>query len=224
MVSDALPARFEDRADAGRQLARRLQHLRDSDPVVVALPRGGVPVGRQIADALDAPLEVFLVRKLGAPQQPELGVGALAEDGTMVVDRDTVAALGIGEERLAAVIAAEREEMQRRLLLYRGGRAAPELEGRTVIVVDDGVATGGTDAAALRAIARRRPAHLVLAVPVCVPPVAKRLAEDADEVVCLLEPAYLDGVGFWFHDFSQVSDDEVVRLLGGDGDGSGDGG
>lgn len=185
---------------------------------MLALPRGGVPVAREIADALNAPLKVFIVRKLGAPRQPELGIGALAEDGTMVLDTESVRALGVGGEQLASIKASEGAEIRRRAELYRGNRPLPELRDRTVIVVDDGVATGGTDMATLRAIRRRRPRRLVLAVPVCSPVVAQRLAEDADEVISLLAPRHLDGVGLWFRDFRQVSDAEVIELLRRDDD------
>jgi putative phosphoribosyl transferase len=204
---------FQDRADAGTQLAGRLTGLRDQDPVVVALPRGGVPVAREIAAALDAPLEVLAVRKLGAPGQPELGIGAIAEDGSGIVDQGTVRALGVSDQQLQSIIDRETAELRRRVALYRGDRPAIDLAGRTVIVVDDGVATGVTDTAALRAVRRLDPERVVLAVPVCAPESARALEQEADEVVALLIPPALDGVGRWYRDFSQVSDDEVLRLL-----------
>ena len=204
---------FSDRADAGAQLAQRLMPLRGRQPIVVALPRGGVPVAREIATALGAPLDVLAVRKLGAPSNPELGMGAVAEDGTGVIDQATVSALGVTEDELRSIIDRETAELRRRVALYRGERPAFDLAGRTVIVVDDGVATGVTDTAALRAVRRHQPEHVVLAVPVCAPEVADRLAEEADEIVTLLTPRSLDGVGRWYRDFSQVPDDEVLRLL-----------
>ena len=204
---------FRDRAEAGARLAERLAALRADDPVVVALPRGGVPVAHEIAAALEAPLEVLAVRKLGAPGRPELAMGAIAEDGTGVIDQATVRALGVGEAELQATIERETEELRRRVALYRGEREPFELRGRTVIVVDDGVATGATDKAALRAIRRRGPVRVVLAVPVCPQQSAGVLAAEADEIVTLMKPASLDGVGRWYEDFSQVSDEEVLRLL-----------
>jgi predicted phosphoribosyltransferase len=206
-------SRFADRRDAGRQLAERLAPLAAEDPVVVALPRGGVPVAREIATALDAPLEILAVRKLGAPHNPEYGIGAVAEDGTRVIDAEAVAVLGIDGGVLDSLIAAETEELRRRVAAYRGDRPPLDLEGRTVIVVDDGVATGVTDTAALRAVRRRRPGRTILAVPVCAPDSAARLREEADEVVCLTMPPLLYGVGQWYSDFSQVSDEEVVAAL-----------
>jgi predicted phosphoribosyltransferase len=206
-------SRFADRCAAGRRLAERLAPLASEDPVVVALPRGGVPVAREVATALGAPLEILAVRKLGAPHNPEYGIGAVAEDGTRVIDAAAVATLGIDAGTLDSLIARETEELRRRVAAYRGDRPPLDLEGRTVIVVDDGVATGVTDTAALRALRARRPARTVLAVPVCPPDSAARLSEEADEVICLAMPPLLYGVGQWYRDFSQVSDEEVVAAL-----------
>jgi predicted phosphoribosyltransferase len=206
--------RFSDRADAGRQLARQLLPLAYENPFVVALPRGGVPVAREVALALNAPLDFLAVRKLGAPHNPEYGIGALAEDGTRMIDPEAIAILGISNGVLGEITARETEELRRRVALYRDDRPPLDLSGHTVIVVDDGVATGLTDAAALRAIRRRGPRRLILAVPVCPPDTARRLEEEADEVVCLQAPPRFFGVGQWYEDFSQTSDDEVVSILG----------
>jgi putative phosphoribosyl transferase len=212
--SDPQPRRFRDRRDAGRRLGERLLPLAAEDPVVVGLPRGGVPVADGVAAALRAPLEILAVRKLGAPHNPEYGIGAIAEDGTRVFDPEALAVLGINGGVLDSIVARETVELRRRVAAYRGNRPAMDLEDRTVVVVDDGVATGVTDTAALRAVRRRGPRHLVLAVPVCAPDSAARLREEADEVVCLIEPPMLYGVGQWYRDFSQVSDDEVLASLG----------
>lgn len=205
--------RFADRRDAGRQLAERLRPLADESPVVLGLPRGGVPVAREVALALDAPLDFLAVRKLGAPHNPEYGIGAVAEGGTRVIDPEAIAVLGIDGGALDSIVARETDELHRRVSAYRSGRPPLEIAGRTVIVVDDGVATGVTDAAALRAARRRGPRRLVLAVPVCAPDSARRLREDADDVICLQAPPLFLGVGQWYRDFSQVSDDEVVAVL-----------
>jgi putative phosphoribosyl transferase len=204
---------FADRRDAGRQLAAELLPLAVEQPLVVGLPRGGVPVADEIAIALDAPLEVFAVRKLGAPRNPEYGIGAIAEDGTRVFDIEALAMLEIDDEALTAIVSRETEELRRRVAAYRGDRPSPPLDGRSVIVVDDGVATGVTDTAALRAIRRQRPRHLILAVPLSAPDSAARLREEADEVICLIEPPLLYGVGQWYSDFAQVSDAEVIATL-----------
>jgi putative phosphoribosyl transferase len=210
--SDGLP--FADRRDAGLQLAERLLALAEEHPVIVALPRGGVPVAREVAMALEAPLEILAVRKLGAPHNPEYGIGAVAEDGTRLIDSEAVAGLGISGGALDAIIARETAELRRRVAAYRDDRPPLDLQGRTVIVVDDGIATGVTDTAALRALRRRKPRRLVLAVPVCPPDSATRLRGEADDVVCLLIPPQLYGVGQWYRDFSQVSDRDVVSVLG----------
>jgi predicted phosphoribosyltransferase len=221
-VIDGSPSktRFADRRDAGRRLAERLLPLAGEDPVVVGLPRGGVPVAAEVAAALGAPLEILAVRKLGAPHNPEYGIGAIAEDGTHVFDPEALVGLGIDRGVLESIVARETAELRRRVAAYRGGRLPPALGGRTAIVVDDGVATGLTDTAALRAIRRHLPRRLVLAVPVCPPDSAARLREEADEVVCLLEPVLLYGVGQWYGDFSQVSDEEVMASLRGESDAS----
>ncbi len=211
---DLQPSRFRDRLDAGRRLAARLLPLAAERPVVVGLPRGGVPVAGEVAAALRAPLEILAVRKLGAPHNPEYGIGAIAEDGTRVFDAEALAVLGINGGVLDSIVARETAELRRRVTAYRGDRPAMELGDRTVVVVDDGVATGVTDTAALRAVRRRGPRRLVLAVPVCAPDSAARLRGEADEVVCLAEPPQLYGVGQWYRDFSQVSDQEVISALG----------
>lgn len=206
--------RFADRRDAGRRLAERLLPLAVESPVVVALPRGGVPVAREVAVALGAPLDILAVRKLGAPANPEYAIGAIAEDGTRVIDPGAVTAMGVGSEQIDRIVAREVAELRRRIAAYRDDRAPIELAGRTVIVIDDGVATGLTDMAALRAVRRRKPRRLILAVPVCAPESALRLRQHADQVVCLLSPPRLRGVGEWYRDFSQVSDEQVVAALG----------
>jgi putative phosphoribosyl transferase len=204
---------FADRCEAGARLAAELQALAEQKPVVVALPRGGVPVAAEIAAALDAPLEIFAVRKLGAPHNPEYGIGAIAEDGTRVFDQEALAVLGVNGGALEAIVARESAELHRRVAAYRGDRALLPLENRTVIVVDDGVATGVTDTAALRAIRRQRPQRLILAVPVCAADAVPCLQEEADEVIWLSAPRLLHGIGQWYEDFSQVSDREVIAAL-----------
>jgi putative phosphoribosyl transferase len=205
--------RFTDRRDAGRQLGERLLPFAYENPLVLALPRGGVPVAREVALALHAPLDFLAVRKLGAPHNPEYGIGAVAEGGTRVIDPEAIAILGIENGVLDSIAARETAELQRRAALYRDDRAPLSVAGHTAIVVDDGVATGVTDTAALRAVRRKRPRRLVLAVPVCPPDSARRLREEADEVLCLHTPSRFFGVGQWYEDFSQVSDEEVASIL-----------
>lgn len=205
--------RFQDRADAGRRLAERLSAYAREDPVVLALPRGGVPVGYEVARALSAPLEVVVARKIGAPFQPELGVGAVAEGGEPLIDEPRAQALGLAREDLDEAIAREREEVARRAEQYRGQRQRLSVEDRTGIVVDDGLATGVTAQAALLWLREQRPRRLVLAVPVCSEPTAERLRGIADEVVCLQAPPGFRAVGQAYDNFDQVVDQTVIDLL-----------
>jgi putative phosphoribosyl transferase len=205
--------RFANRREAGRILASRLGALAGERPVVVALPRGGVPVAAEIATTLQAPLEILAVRKLATERNPEFGIGALAEDGTCVVDHEAATVLELGNGELEEIVARETEELARRVDAYRGEREPLDLSDRTVIVVDDGVATGLTDTAALRAVRRRRPRRLILAVPVCAPDALERLLAEADEVICLRAPRLLRSVSQHYVDFAQVSDQEVLDAL-----------
>jgi putative phosphoribosyl transferase len=205
--------RFRDRTDAGRQLAQRLAEQHLVDPIVLALPRGGVPVGFEVAKVLGAPLEVFVARKVGAPDQPELGIGAISEGTGLVIDRAAVRMFGVSPERLDSLIDDERQELERRVWRYRGSRLIPNLEERDVIVVDDGLATGVTAEAALRALQAHRPGRLVLAVPVCAPDTAARLRSLADDVTFVMAPDDLRAVGRWYERFEQTTDDEVLDLL-----------
>ncbi|MFW5419147.1 phosphoribosyltransferase [Nocardiopsis sp. CNT-189] len=204
---------FADRAEAGRGLAERVRPFAVTDPVVLALPRGGVPVGAELARRLGVPLDVLLVRKIGLPGHSEYGVGAIAEDGHACLDHAALARHRIAPDALAPVVEEEREELRRRLRVYRGGRSGPVLTGRDVIVVDDGAATGGTARAALRMVRRRRPARLVLAVPVASPSALQALRAEADETVVLSAPENFQAVGEWYRDFEQLTDAEVTALL-----------
>jgi putative phosphoribosyl transferase len=204
---------FEDRRDAGRRLAGKLARFMDERPVVFALPRGGVPVGYEISRSLGAPLDVFVSRKLGAPDQPEFGIGAVAAGGVRVLNRDVVRRLGIPDNYIEQITARETAEVDRRLRYFRGQRPEPEVVGRTAILVDDGLATGVTARAAVEALRRRRPRRLVLAAPVCAAQTAEHFRTKVDELVCLESPTDLGAIGFWYRDFEQTSDEEVVELL-----------
>jgi predicted phosphoribosyltransferase/pimeloyl-ACP methyl ester carboxylesterase len=204
---------FRDRREAGRVLAGRLERMGLDDPVVVGLPRGGVPVAFEVARALGAPLDIGLVRKLGAPGHEELGVGAIGEDGTIVLDSDTIAAVGMTRAELDAVVAREAAELDRRRVLYRGDLAALDVAGRAVVIVDDGLATGVTAVAAARVMRERGAKRVTIAVPVCPPGSADRLAGQCDELVCVEQPRRFGGVGAWYRDFTQTADEEVVALL-----------
>ncbi|MFD6323758.1 phosphoribosyltransferase [Streptomyces sp. NPDC058442] len=208
---------FRDRREAGRELAERLRGMQGDgalpEAVVLALPRGGVPVAHEVAVALEAPLDVLVVRKIGAPFHREVGVGAMAGDEVPLFDPSTLRALGLSEADLDSVVQRERVELRRREQLYRQGRPAPELRGRTVIVVDDGLATGSTARAALRFVRRQAPARLVLAVPVGSPESVERMRAEADEVVCPHRPAGFMAVGEWYTDFDQLTDEDVLTAL-----------
>jgi putative phosphoribosyl transferase len=204
---------FDDRRHAGRLLGERLAPLAAEHPVVVGLPRGGVPVAAEVAAALHAPLDVILVRKLGVPGQPELAAGAIGEDGVEVHNERIVHLTGLRPDDLAPIAIRERAELDRRAAAYRAHAPMIPLAGRTVIVVDDGIATGATTRAAL-AVARAHGAdRVVLAVPVASPDTLAKLAHDADEIVALETPAQFSAVGEWYHDFGQTPDDEVIALL-----------
>ncbi|MCI0384570.1 phosphoribosyltransferase [Streptomyces sp. CNQ085] len=209
--------RFHDRTQAGRMLAEPLRDLRRSgeigDPLVLALPRGGVPVGEEVARALHAPLDVLVARKIGAPFNPEFGIGAVAGEGPPLFDEQSLRMLGLTAGDLAGHVERERAELRRREHLYRGGRPAPALRGRTVVVVDDGLATGVTARAALHAARVLEPKALVLAVPVSSVQAATAMERVADRLVCLETPASFQGVGQWYEDFHQVGDEEVIAAL-----------
>jgi putative phosphoribosyl transferase len=204
--------RFADRAAAGRELGRLLAEVGPRDPLVLGLPRGGVPVAAEVARTLGAPLDVFVARKIGAPGRPELGVGAIAEDGEPVFDTDMLGRLRLTPAGLADTVALERTELGRRVRRYRGERRL-ELAGRDVVLVDDGLATGGSARAALRALRERGVERLLLGVPVGPPSTLADLRAEADDVVAVLAPERLSSVGEWYDDFTQVSDEAVLALL-----------
>jgi putative phosphoribosyl transferase len=208
---------FDDRRHAGRVLAERLASsvVRPGDDVLVlALPRGGVPVAFEVAIRLRAPMDVFVVRKLGLPGREELAMGAVASGGTPMLDRRLLDSLRVSDDAVARVIDRERTELARREHVYRGGRGPLDLEGRTVLLVDDGLATGSTMRAAATAVRSRHPSRLIVAVPVGAPESCADLEDVADDVVCASEPQPFTAVGLWYRDFSQTTDDEVRELLG----------
>jgi putative phosphoribosyl transferase len=206
--------RFRNRAEAGRALARVLSHYAGRDDVVVlALPRGGVPVAYEVAKELGAPLDVFLVRKLGVPGHEELAMGAIASGGVLVLDEGVLRWLGISEQQIEKTLKRELDELRRREAAYRDGRPLPDLKRKTVILVDDGLATGASMQAAARAVRRHDPARIVVAVPVASRATCDQFREEVDEVVCAVTPAPFYAVGNWYDDFSQTSDEEVRELL-----------
>jgi len=206
---------FKNRKDAGRRLAARLLKYKDEQPIVLALPRGGVPVAYEVAMALNAPLDVVVVRKLGAPGQPELGIGAVVDGDhpQSVLNEEVLRFLDVSDDYLNREVALELQEVRRRQEIYRGGRSPERVEGRTAIVIDDGIATGGSVRAALRGVRSRAPKRVILAIPVAPPETVESLQPEADELVCLRMPVFFHAVGQFYEDFRQTTDEEVVELL-----------
>ena len=205
--------RFRNRSDAGQRLAGRLEYLRSKDAVILGLPRGGVPVAAEVARALGAPLDIILVRKLGVPAQPELGMGAIGESDARVINPDVVRYAQVSEAQLAEVERRERAELQRRAQRFRGGAARVPLAGRIAVIGDDGIATGSTARAACRVARAMGAARVLLAVPVAPPGADVGMRGDADEVICLEMPGRFLAIGEWYEDFAQTSDEEVIALL-----------
>jgi putative phosphoribosyl transferase len=209
-----MPLPFQDRREAGRLLASKLSGFKNrSDVLVLVLPRGGVPVGFEVAVALDAPLDVFLVRKLGVPGHEELAFGAIATGGVRVLNQDVVQSLRMSQDQIEAVATREQAELERRERTYRGGRPAPDPAGRTVILVDDGLATGATMLAAARALRQENPKAVVVGVPVASPQACDEFRPEVDEIVCAVTPEPFYAVGVWYQDFTQTTDEEVHQLL-----------
>jgi predicted phosphoribosyltransferase len=205
---------FRDRADAGRRLAASLvEYAGRDDVLVLALPRGGVPVAFEVAEVLGAPLDVFLVRKLGLPGHEELAMGAIASGGVRVLNPDVVDTVGIPESVIDRVAALELRELERRERAYRDDRPSPDVGGKTVILVDDGLATGSTMRAAAEALRRQRPSRIIVGVPVASPETCDAFREEVDHIVCATTPEPFYGVGYWYQDFSQCTDDDVRELL-----------
>jgi len=206
---------FQDRIEAGRLLAKRLKatYADRSDVLVLGLPRGGVPVAYEVAKVLHAPLDICIVRKLGVPGNKELAMGAIALGGIMVMNENLVKSLTICQKAIAKVVATEQQELERRDHLYRGTRPVPDLTHRTIIIIDDGIATGSTLKAALSTIKQQQPERIVVAVPVAPPQIRQELKREVDEVVCLLSPENFYAIGLWYNDFSPTTDAEVSNLL-----------
>jgi len=206
---------FKNRSEAGQKLARALSHYKDQYPVILALPRGGVPVTAEVDAVLDAPLDLILVRKIGVPFQPELAMGAVVDGGAPIIVRneDVIQSAGIDEAQFKAVCDGELAEIERRRQRYLGGRERVDVVGRTVVVIDDGIATGATMRAALRATRVRNPKKLVLAVPVAPSESIVAMREEAEEVICLEDHEFFGAIGFYYRDFRQVSDEEVIEML-----------
>ena len=205
---------FRDRPQAGQLLSRKLgAYANRADVIVLGLPRGGVPVAREVARSLHAPLDVFLVRKLGAPGQEELAMGAIATGGVRVLNQDVVESMGIPAHVIDSVAAEEMRELVRRERLYRRDRPAPDVAARTVIVVDDGLATGATMRAAVAALRQMKPSRIVVAVPIAAVPTRREFAAEVDEIVCLHTPEPFFSVGFWYDDFSQTTDEDIREML-----------
>jgi putative phosphoribosyl transferase len=203
-----------DRASAGKLLAQAVRESAGELDLVLALPRGGVAIGAEVAAALGLPLDVFLVRKVGAPEQPELALGALAESGHLELNQSVLDSLQVDQETLTAIVAAERLEIERRLAHYRQGRPRPSVRNARILIVDDGVATGATMLVALRALRAEQPARLVLGTPVCPPSTLRKLDSEVDQSVVLATPEPFRAVGAWYQDFHQMTDAEVLELLG----------
>ena len=206
---------FRNREDAGQQLAERLLHLRDSNPFIFGLPRGGVVVAAQVAEALGATLDVMVVRKLGAPGRPELALGAITvgDDPHLTLNQDLIDLISVSDEYLQMEMETQREEVKRRNDRFRKGRPAANVEGRTTIIVDDGIATGATVLAGIMGLKDRKPMRLILAVPVAAPDSLEKLSQYVDEVVCLYAPTNFMSVGVFYGDFHQTTDDQVMELL-----------
>jgi predicted phosphoribosyltransferase len=205
---------YRDRSEAGKELATKLSDYKDRDDVLVlALPRGGVPVAFEVAQALGAPLDVFLVRKLGVPGHEELAMGAIATGGVRVLNEEVVNYLRIPQRVIDAIAQTELKELKRRELEYRGNRPEPDVKGKTIILIDDGLATGSTIRAAAQALRQQQPARIVVAVPVSAPQTCDEYRIGVDEIICAATPDPFWGVGLWYHDFSQTTDEEVRELL-----------
>lgn len=204
---------YKDRYDAGQQLAEKLLKYKEENPIILALPRGGVVLGYEIAKKLNAPLDIIVARKIGAPLQPELGVGAIAPKGVRILNNELIRTLGISELQIEQIIEKETIEMNRRIELYRGELPQLDLDGKTVIIVDDGIATGISDKAAILSVKHFFPKKIILAVPICPPYAAEKFRQYVDEFLCLIQPSDFYAVGAYYENFEQTSDEEVIDLL-----------
>lgn len=205
---------FQDRKDAGQKLAKVLSHYAVEKPIILGMPRGGVVVASEIAKALNAPLDIIVSRKIGAPLQPEYAIGAIAEGDVQIFNSEAISSLGINEVELQALVAREKKEMERRIKLYRGNKPMLDLKDKVVIIVDDGVATGQTALVSIRSVRKMQPRKIIFACGVCARDALIMLKQEADVVVCLSQPVIFYAVGEWYKNFAQTEDAEVIKLLG----------